>query len=78
MSYCRANGVDSDVYVVQTMDDNWRCYACRITPDGYGWWDSPSFDNRKRLVYHLTEHLNQSQMVPQRCFDRLLEEMADE
>jgi hypothetical protein len=70
MSYCRANGTDSDVYVIATSDGKkavWECVGCSLTKERYG----KTAHTRTQMLCHLTHHRGVGDKVPQRAIDRL-------
>ena len=73
MSYCRVNGVDSDVYVIQTLDHegtpSWWCCGCHAP--GY------SAKDRLTMVEHLLDHRKRGDLVPQDALDRLHQEIEE-
>lgn len=74
MSLCRNNGEDSDVYVIGDIADpegTYRCYTCLGAGEPSGWFDLEG------TVLHLVGHLRRGEKVPDRAFERLLEEMAE-
>lgn len=73
MSYCRANGKDSDVYVIATrlpeMDvPGWWCCGCKH--------EENFFLTRERTIEHLLKHREEGDKVPERAFERLRREIA--
>jgi len=75
MSYCRANGIDSDVYVIATAHataekDGWWCCGCD-SEDNF-------FTTREGMVEHLLQHRKKGDKVPERTFERLAREIAAE
>ena len=82
MSYCRNNGVDSDVYLIRnfpgfdkedptTHSGTLECMACLLSPD------RTSFVTQWEwcMLLHLDEHANAGHKVPNRARKRLKEEM---
>lgn len=66
MSYCRANGEDSDAYVMKTGPNSWWCCGCPISEEkGF------MTNTLQKLRQHLSEHLAAGSKVPQRTFDRI-------
>lgn len=69
MSYCRANGVDSDVYVIGT-GSRWWCCGCDF--------EDNFFETREEMVEHLRQHRKEGDKVPERTFERFAKEIAAE
>ena len=66
MSYCRV-GEDSDVYVISDVSHGVpTCYSCGIIPL-----------YPKDMVLHLIQHIRDGDKVPDRAFQRLLNEIED-
>jgi hypothetical protein len=74
MSYCRHDGVESDVYVIATTQSvgggGWWCCGCEK--------EGNFTKTRQGMVAHLQEHREAGDKVPQRAFDRLAKEIAAE
>lgn len=66
MSYCRCNGKDSDVYVYGGKDTI-ICCGCGLT--GY------ETSSRKEMIIHLIHDMREGDKVPDRVFDRLIDEI---
>lgn len=62
MSYCRNDGVESDVYVIRTFDDRLICYCCLANNEA---------DRPEEMITHLLIHRSIGHRVPQRALDRL-------
>lgn len=71
MSYARKNGVDSDVYVYQTLTPDWRCHECLL--------GSQTFVARApaEMLDHLQAHRAAGHRVPDAAIERLTREAAD-
>lgn len=73
MSYCRNNGIDSDVYVIATangnMETGWSCCGCRKP----GNWTT----NRTAMLNHLFKHREDGDKVPEEAIDRLKREIEE-
>lgn len=81
MSYCRNNGVDSDVYVINS-GKKWECLGCPRAPrvnhqmfNVKGW---VSFETRQGILDHLLEHRRLGDKVPNRALERLRREIREE
>ena len=75
MSYCRANGIESDVYVVgtespETGRPGWWCCGCDF--------EDNFFETREGMVEHLHQHRKEGDKVPERTFERFAREIAAE
>ena len=82
MSYCRKNGVDSDVYVIGTKL-GWECLAYPNPENGPSVIGVPmrvcGFSlTREGMLKHLLNHRAEGDKVPQSALDRLREEIAAE
>lgn len=74
MSYCRANGQDSDVYVIATTSSSsektvWWCCGCKR--------EGCAVDNRQEMIGHLERHVAEGDKVPERAFERLRREIRE-
>lgn len=71
MSYCRA-GEDSDVYVIATWNTDGR--------DALECFCEPAFftTTRSVMISHLREHQANGDKVPDRTFERLEREIAEQ
>ena len=76
MSYCRANGVDSDVYVYASGEEClWLiCFECRLIRGGLGEFNTVV---RQTMLDHLAEHTAAGHKVPARAIACLTKEMED-
>lgn len=65
MSYCRNDGVESDVYLIRHVNGSLVCYC-----------DHPGSEQllEQPMIDHLQEHVARGEKVPQRAFDRLAAE----
>lgn len=70
MSYCRKNRKDSSVYVYATIRSNGELLECTCGKEGHNL-------TRKEMVLHLVNHLRSGDKVPQRTFERLMNEMLE-
>lgn len=73
MSYCRRNGVDSDVYVVRT-GRRLACLGCSLV-DFSG---SVVRESAEEMRAHLLAHRSRGHLVPDRAIERLEREMESE
>ncbi len=83
MSYCRANGKDSDVYVIATRDastgqDGWECCGCIRAPmeESTLGLDLPIkgsyfYTTPRQMIDHLVWHRFFKDKVPEHAIDRL-------
>lgn len=62
MSYCRNDGVDSDVYVIRHVNGMLVCYCC--LPDN-------EHERPEEMITHLLNHRSLGHKVPDRALDRL-------
>lgn len=75
MSYCRDNGIDSDVYVICISNGKrpiWECVGCSLDEDR-----CCDFETRAGMMVHLTRHTKAGHKVPLRAFERLAREIAE-
>jgi hypothetical protein len=75
VSYCRNNGQDSDVYVIEHVGNAKTgpflyCYC----GDGAG----SQYFTRSGMIDHLLEHRRRGDKVPDRALDRLASELLAE
>lgn len=88
MSYCRANGKDSDVYVIATRDvdtgqDGWECVGCIRAPVeletalGLNLTTRGSYfyTTPRRMIDHLVWHRFFKDKVPEHAISRLHEDI---
>ena len=78
MSYCRNNGVDSDVYVIaasnpETGRDCWECVGCTLTEERYG----KTVHTRTKMLTHLAHHRSLGHKVPISALERLRREVIE-
>lgn len=73
MSYCRNNGVDSDVYVVKLVDTSFECCGCSLSEGKWG----ATFGTREGMLIHLTAHRRAGDKVPRHAVDRLKRELKE-
>ncbi len=66
MSYCRNNGVDSDVYVIAHIAGGWTCYCSPIHHT----------DSINKMLRHLNAHARRGDHVPDSAILRLKRERA--
>ena len=90
MSYCRKNGEDSDVYVILTREGDgllrfgWECLGCQLAPveesiiPGVKIPGCTFLLTRQDMIAHLEEHRASGDKVPERAFERLRREIAEE
>lgn len=74
MSYCRWNGIDSDVYVIATYyqgKEAWDCICCSIATNNL----MGLVHTRQEMLDHLLEHRLVGNRVPQYAIDRLQKEI---
>ena len=82
MSYCRV-GWDSDVYVIATRNPNTeqnvlQCFCGPRGEDGNYIQPFPAFTTRSGMIAHLRWHLREGDRVPERTFERLEREIAEQ
>lgn len=86
MSYCRFS--EGDVYLYQTTEDHWECCACSLAPlvngslAAFGDPDttfllhsSTTLSTLEQVLEHLNLHKNNNDLVPNRAFNRVQEEL---
>ena len=73
MSYCRNNGVDSDVYMYHHVAGWLECCGCSLEEDGFFMTTS-----RVEMIAHMADHREHGDKVPDRVFVRLQEEIETE
>lgn len=71
MSYCRNNGIDSDVYVYADALFGGELLQCTCGENGKGL-------NREQMILHLIQHIRNGDKVPDKVFTRLIEEIKDD
>lgn len=69
MSYCRNNGIDSDVYVI----GNAAGYECCCSPRGIPY-KYHHYESSIEMIRHLREHRKRGDKVPERAITRLWNE----
>jgi hypothetical protein len=76
MSYTRFRPGKSDTYIY---GDGSRiyCVACRLHPDGAGWYDTQSFTSRTVLLAHMLRHRRAGHKMPQYAVWRVVKEVED-
>ena len=82
MSYCRV-GWDSDVYVIGTRNPNTeqnilQCFCGTRDGNGFYYKPFPAFTTRSGMIAHLREHQANGDKVPDRTFERLEREIAEQ
>ena len=70
MSYCRANGQTSDVYVIGTRS-GLECCGCPLYQSGY------RAKRYSQMLRHLAEHKRRLDKVPQYAIERLEKEQKE-
>lgn len=79
MSYCRKDGLSSDVYVIPTGDGKgvmgWECLSCNLAPEGKRWYFCYT---RQEILKHLEQHRISGDRVPEYATDRLKREILEE
>ena len=76
MSYCRFNGIDSDVYVYASYVKGRECWICC----GCNFAEKPNetvFRTHQAMITHLKKHVFAGDKVPQHAFDRLERERLE-
>jgi len=76
MSYCRNNGINSDVYVIATKNGEkevWECVGCTLTERRYG----KTLDTRSKMLTHLEHHRVLGDKVPICATSRLQREIQE-
>jgi hypothetical protein len=75
MSYARMNGVDSDVYVYHHYLGWIECCGCNLTEaepyEDVGFFKAHT---AREILEHLDIHVDNGDMVPERCYSRIREE----
>ena len=76
MIHCRANGIDSDVYVYGGAEAGmWLvCSGCLLIQDGRGEFNTVV---RQSMLDHLAQHLAAGHKVPEWAIARLTKEMEE-
>ena len=72
MSYARFSEASS-VYVYRDWDGLWNCCGCILADDS----ETVRFKNLYDLKEHLIKHQKEGGNVPNYCFDRIDEEIAE-
>jgi hypothetical protein len=75
MSYCRFL---TDGAYVYADEEGLKCVACRISPDGNGWYETVKFNNHRELYNHLKWHIVYGHNIRACVFKRIREEIARE
>lgn len=81
MSYCRNNGLDSDVYVIGTRNEEQSVLQCFCgSRDAEGFYEQPfpTFTLRSGMIAHLREHQEKGDKVPDYTFERLEREIREQ
>jgi hypothetical protein len=68
MSYCRNDGVDSNVYVYPTVHSDGELLECTCGEEGHNL-------TRAEMILHLVKHIQKGDKVPYRAFERLMREI---
>lgn len=63
MSYCRHNGVTSDLYLYKDVYGGWQCVGCGV------------FFTIGDVLKHLEEHKAKGDKIPQHTFERVQKEI---
>lgn len=71
MSYCRPNGADSDIYVIQGKSQGkvfWQCFCGKKNSYTH---------NQKHMLKHMLKHKKEGLKVPEYALDRMKEELKE-
>jgi hypothetical protein len=74
MSYTSWNGRDDASYVVGTGQGRIECMACRMSPDGKGWYKTIIVQTALEMYEHLKAHRRAGLFVPRAALARLRKE----
>lgn len=68
MSYCRADGIDSDVYVIRDIRGGWACFCAGLVKR----------DSRRKMLAHLRAHIRKGDRVPEYAIARFERELTED
>lgn len=74
MSYCRGNGIDSDLYIIGTLRSDiniLECLCCDLMKDKHSFFAT----TRSEMILHMFQHQRAGHKVLERAIRRLLEEI---